>query len=76
MRAVLAVCGLVLGMFVLAPQIGEGDQREFRQPVTSPTSTEAPVHPAVDKTDLIVQQNVHCWNAVPGRECGPDRTYQ
>jgi len=62
-------------VFSLQPQIAGGDQT-FR---TDPTvqQTGAPKPPLlIDKTTLIIQQNVNCWlGGNPGMTCGAERTY-
>lgn len=75
----LLVAVLALGVLALL----SGDAVRMHPPATAPvrhslprpTSSTAPVHPAVDKTGLIIQQNVNCWYPIPGYIC-TGRQYQ
>jgi hypothetical protein len=80
-----AGCGLlILGLGALAllllslafPDIQGAPEHHRRPPAAGPTTVpKPPVH--LDKTKLIIMQDVDCWrNGVPGATCGMvERTY-
>jgi hypothetical protein len=74
----IGVAAMLLGVvlfLLLTPEIEPRGLTPVRHPQPTATSSEAPVHPPVNKVELIIQQNVDCWYPVPGATCGPERTY-
>lgn len=80
-----AGCGLLLlGLGALAllalslafPDIQGAPEHRRRPPASGPTTVPKPPV-RLDKTKLIIMQDVDCWrNGVPGATCGMvDRTY-
>jgi hypothetical protein len=56
------------------PEINSPNKKFRYVPNTQPTGI--PFTPTrIDKTSLIMQQNVNCWLAVVGATCGLERTY-
>jgi hypothetical protein len=63
-------------LIALTPDI-QGAPAQHRTPATGPTTVpKPPVH--LDKTTLIIQQDVDCWlGGAPGATCGMvERTYR
>lgn len=65
---------IVTLMVYVQPEINSPNSKFKYVPSTQPTGV--PFTPTrIDKTSLIMQQNVNCWLAVVGATCGLERTY-
>lgn len=75
--AAVGLANIPAAVDALSPDIHtSGPEVPTRTPTAVRTSHSAPYPIRVDKVRLQIQQNPGCWNAIPGRTCGPERTYR